>query len=73
MIGMDKEPSQLEIEEMPGTLLLEFGAHWCGHCQAAQALIASALEQHPNIRHIRIEDGKGRKLGRMYRVKLWPI
>lgn len=69
---MDKEPDHQEIAAMPGPLLLEFGANWCGHCQAAQAIIASALEEYPAIRHIKIEDAKGHRLGRLYGVKLWP-
>ena len=27
---------------------------------------------HPDIRYIKIEDGKGRRLGRTFTVKLWP-
>ena len=27
---------------------------------------------HPEIRHIKVEDGKGKPLGRTFRVKLWP-
>lgn len=69
---MDKEPSQLEITEMPGLLLLEFGASWCGYCQAARAIITSALARYPVVRHIKIEDAKGRRLGRLFGVKLWP-
>ena len=30
------------------------------------------MKQHPAVRHIRIEDGRGRPLGRSFRVKLWP-
>jgi thioredoxin 1 len=52
--------------------VIEFGAAYCGHCRAAQPLIAQALEQHPAARHIKVEDGPGRKLGRSFRVKLWP-
>ncbi|PZO69071.1 MAG: thiol reductase thioredoxin, partial [Sphingomonas taxi] len=26
----------------------------------------------PDIRHLRIEDGPGRALGRSFKVKLWP-
>ena len=66
------EPSQADIAEMQGTVLLEFGTAWCGYCKAAQFLIIDALARHPEIRHIKIEDGKGRRLGRFYRVKLWP-
>jgi thiol-disulfide isomerase/thioredoxin len=28
---------------MPGAVLLEFGANWCGHCMAAQAPLAEAM------------------------------
>jgi len=61
-----------QIEGMPGAVLLEFGAEWCGYCQAAQPLIKGALANHPIIRHLKIEDGKGKRLGRQFGVKLWP-
>jgi thioredoxin 1 len=34
--------------------------------------LAAALQQHPQVRHLKIEDGKGKPLGRSFRVKLWP-
>ena len=66
------EPTRADVDAMQGPTLLEFGASWCPHCQAAQPLIAEALSKHPRVQHIRIEDGKGRPLGRSYQVKLWP-
>jgi thioredoxin 1 len=30
------------------------------------------MQKHPNVRHLKIEDGEGRPLGRSFRVKLWP-
>lgn len=65
-------PQRTEVDALPGLLLLEFGANWCGHCQAAQPAIQSALAAQPALAHKKIEDGPGRKLGRSYRVKLWP-
>ena len=65
-------PQRSEIDALPGATLLEFGAPWCEHCQAAQPLIAEAFANHPAVRHIRVEDGKGRPLGRTFAVKLWP-
>jgi thioredoxin 1 len=65
-------PSRAEIDQSQEPILLEFGTEWCGHCQGAQPLIASALAKHPNLRHLKIEDGPGRPLGRSFRVKLWP-
>ncbi len=53
-------------------MLLEFGTVWCGHCRAAQAAIVEALNLHPTWRHLKVEDGPGRKLGRSFAVKLWP-
>jgi thioredoxin 1 len=66
------EPTRAEVDAMAGPVLLELGASWCGFCQAAEPLIAGALAAHPGVRHIRVEDGKGRPLGRSYRVTLWP-
>ena len=66
------EPTRQEIDASPGPLVLEFGATWCGYCQAAQADIATALKSRPAVRHIKVEDGKGLPLGRSFRVKLWP-
>lgn len=65
------EPSRADIDNLQGPAVLEFGAPWCGFCKAAQPLIAEALGQR-QITHIKVEDGKGRPLGRSFRVKLWP-
>jgi thioredoxin 1 len=67
-----KEPTRAEVDGMAGPLVLEFGTPWCGWCRGAQPHIAAAFEGHEKIRHIKIEDGSGRRLGRTFRVKLWP-
>jgi thioredoxin 1 len=65
-------PSRAELDALPGTTVVEFGTDWCGYCQGAQASIARAFEPHPGVRHLKIEDGPGRPLGRSFKVKLWP-
>ena len=55
-----------------GSVLLDFGTNWCGHCRRAADLVDAALAQHPEVRHVRVEDGPGRRLGRQFGVKLWP-
>lgn len=67
-----EHPDRSALDHLEEPLLLEFGTNWCGHCQAAQPLIEAALRDHPGLRHIKVEDGKGRPLGRAFRVKLWP-
>ena len=64
--------SRAQVDALPGPTLLEFGTPWCGHCRAAQPSIAEAMMQHPHLRHLKIEDGPGRRLGRSFKVKLWP-
>ena len=66
------EPGREQLDALSVPALIEFGAGWCGHCQAAQPLIAQALAAFPTLLHYRIEDGPGRRLGRTYKVKLWP-
>ena len=65
-------PDRSEVDALPGPTLLEFGTGWCGYCRAAQPLVEQALRDHPGLRHVKVEDGSGRALGRSYRVKLWP-
>ena len=66
------EPTRAEIDALTEPLVIEFGASWCTHCLAAQPLIGSVLAHHPQVRHLKIEDGPGRRLGRSFGVKLWP-
>lgn len=66
------EPTRDEVDAMPGTLLLEFGAPWCSHCQAAQPVLQTLLAECGNVIHHKIKDGRGRPLGRSFAVKLWP-
>jgi thioredoxin 1 len=68
-------PSDLSAEAVQATrgpLLLIFGIDACGHCRAAQPAIEAALRAHPGVAVRQIEDGPGRRLGRAFRVKLWP-
>lgn len=68
-------PTRAEIDALPGLTVLEFGANSCGICQAATPAIASALAAAGpalSLRHLRVEDGRGRPLGRSFGVKLWP-
>ena len=66
------EPRRAEIDALPGPALLEFGSPWCGWCRRAQPLIAESLAEHPRVRHLKIADASGRRLGRSFQVKLWP-
>lgn len=65
-------PPRSQIDALPGPAVVEFGTSWCGHCQAAQPLIAAAFADHPQVRCFKVEDGPGRRLGRSFGVKLWP-
>jgi thioredoxin 1 len=65
------DPTREEVDAMAGATVLEFGATWCGFCQAARPLVDRALAGR-EVRHIWIEDGKGKRLGRSFGVKLWP-
>lgn len=69
---MSSEPTRVEIDALTGPTMLEFGATWCDYCKAAQPIIASAFINYSDVKHIKIEDGSGKRLGRTYTVKLWP-
>ncbi len=68
----EEAPSREQVDALSGPTVLDFGTNWCGYCRAAEPLITEVLGTHPEIRHIKVEDGKGRPLGRSYGVKLWP-
>ena len=66
------EPLRSDVDALAGVTLLEFGAPWCPHCIGAQPLLAEVLAAHDDVRHLKVEDGPGRALGRSFRIKLWP-
>lgn len=68
----EPEPTLAEVQTLKGPAVIEFGTSWCGHCRAAQPLLATAFSNDSSIRHIKVEDGSGRALGRAFGVKLWP-
>ena len=61
-----------QADAFPGVTVLQFGTDWCGYCRAAERVIDPVLDQADDLRRVLVEDGKGRPLGRSYRVKLWP-
>jgi thioredoxin 1 len=65
-------PSRDEVDREKGPVLVEFGTSWCGHCRALAPRIAELLDRHPEVKHIKVEDGPGRPLGRSFQVRLWP-
>jgi thioredoxin 1 len=69
---MEAQPQLSTIHGIEGTAVLEFGTNWCGYCQAAAPLIEQEISNMPNVKHVKVEDGPGRPLGRTFRVKLWP-
>ena len=68
----EKEPRRAEVDALAGPTLVEFGSPWCGWCRRAQPLLETALAEHPRVRHLKIADASGRRLGRSFGVKLWP-
>lgn len=66
------EPARADVDAAPGTVLLEFGAPWCGHCRAAQPALRTLLAGYTDVIHVKVEDGRGKPLGRAFGVKLWP-
>lgn len=66
------EPTRSAVDAMEGIVVLEFGAPWCGRCRLAQPLLRDWLAGEAGTTHVKIEDGKGRPLGRSFGVTLWP-
>lgn len=67
-----EQPTRADVDATAGELVLDFGTNWCGHCQRAAPVVAQVLGAEPLLRHLKVEDGSGRPLGRSFGVKLWP-
>lgn len=60
------------LSQMPGLVVVEFGSEWCGICRAFAPRFQELLQSFPAIQYLKIEDGKGKPLGRSFGVTLWP-
>ena len=67
-----EQPERTAIDASKGAAVIEFGTNWCGICNAAQPVIVEAFASHPQVEHMKVEDGSGRPLGRSFNIKLWP-
>ncbi|MFX0538148.1 thioredoxin family protein [Ornithinimicrobium sp. Y1847] len=67
-----EQPERADLDDLSGPAVVMFGTNWCGHCVGAERYLGPALAEHPEVPVYAVEDGKGRRLGRSYRVKLWP-
>lgn len=67
-----EQPQRSDIDALSGVTALDFGTDWCGFCKGAAPHIEAAIAAADGVRHIKVEDGSGRKLGRSFKVKLWP-
>ena len=65
-------PTREDVDSSRGALVLEFGTDWCEFCRSAASAVEEVLSEFPSVRHVKVEDGPGRRLGRSFRVKLWP-
>lgn len=65
-------PTRENVDAMRGMVMLDFGTNWCGHCTAARSAVDAWVALHPELQRLRVEDGRGRALGRSFRIKLWP-
>ena len=68
----EEAPAFEDLQALDGSAVLEFGTPWCGHCQASRTAVENVLKARPDLFHIKIFDGKGKRLGRQFGVKLWP-
>jgi thioredoxin 1 len=67
-----QEPGRAELDALGGPAIIEFGSRSCGICRAAQPAIEAAQTAFPRLPYIKVEDGRGRPLGRSFGVRLWP-
>lgn len=68
----DQPVTRQSLAAMSGAVVIEFGASWCSICRGFAPQMQQALAQYPGVRHVKVEDGKGRPLGRFFGVTLWP-
>ena len=66
------DPTRADIDQLAGLALIEFGDAHYGYCQRSRPWVDALIQANPQLTYFRIEDGKGRRLGRSFGVKLWP-
>ena len=66
-------PTREQLDAEPGPVLLEFGTVLVRPLpRRSRCKVDELLERHPEVKHVKVEDGPGRPLGRSFQVRLWP-
>jgi thioredoxin 1 len=65
-------PTREQLDRTTGLVLVEFGTEWCGYCRALRPQVEALLAAHPEVQHVKVEDGPGQPLGRSFQVRMWP-
>ena len=70
---LQQEPKREEIDALAGPTLVEFGSAMVRLVPRGRSPSSPGRSrEQPGVRHLKIADASGKRLGRSFGVKLWP-